>query len=553
MASILARLRKVCSLFLFLTFLLVCRLVFLQIIDGADLAREGLSGRVQEASGKEERGLIFDRNNQLLTNRDFTYHIMVFPSPSLKAEAIKEELESVLSDKELAEVVALTQAKQPSRSSFAVTEDVMHYINVEAHQTGIMVVKESIRYSPENLATHVIGYTNADNHGVSGVEALYDDFLSSQRVKYLAALVDASAQVIPGLGYKELNRGVGGEPSNLILTLDLDKQRKVEKLADKYLKKGAVVVMEPTTGEILALVSRPNYDNNHVAEILHQASSPLLNRAVAAFQPGSVFKLVVAAAALEQGIVRPEQMFYDHGYIDINHVRFNGWDVEQSPRGWITFQDALAYSSNPVFIEVGQKLGAKSLLSYAHKLGFGELTKLNFDGEVAGNLPAADQVFPADLANLSIGQGSCETTPLQMAALVATICNDGIKVEPSLVKKIVSSQGTVLKQNNIPKENRVLSKATCKQLKNMMTSVTQYGTGQAANIPDFGSAGKTGSAETGRLDSQGNSINHAWFAGYAPLNHPQYVVVVFVEEGHSGSDVAAPLFQDVTASLLGKS
>jgi penicillin-binding protein 2 len=553
MAFISARLRKVCSLFLSLTFLLVCRLIFLQVIVGADLAQEGLSGRIQESSGKEERGLIFDRNNQLLTNRDFTYHILVFPSPGLKSEAVKETLTSVLSSDELAEIVALTQAKQPSRSSFTVSEDVMHYVNVEAHQPGILVVKESIRYSPENLATHVIGYINADNHGVSGVEAIYDDFLSSQRQKYVAALVDASAQVIPGLGYKELNRGMGGEPSNLILTLDLDKQRQVEKLADKYLKKGAVVVMEPETGDILALVSRPNYDNNRVGEMLHQASSPLLNRAVAAFQPGSVFKLVVAAAALEQGIVKPEQMFYDHGHIDINHVRFNGWDVDQSPRGWITFQDALAYSSNPVFIEVGQKLGAKSLLYYAHKLGFGELTKLNFDGEVAGNLPAADDVFPADLANLSIGQGSCETTPLQMAALVATICNNGIKVEPRLVRKIVTTQGTVLKQNNMPKENQVLSKATCIELKNMMTAVTQYGTGQAANIPDVGSAGKTGSAETGRLDSQGNSINHAWFAGYAPLDHPKVVVVVFVEEGHSGGDVAAPLFQAIAENLLGKS
>jgi penicillin-binding protein 2 len=552
MAVYSSRLIKVCGFFLLISLVLIGRLIFLQVIYGSELALEGLSGRIREIPGPQERGQIFDRHQQLLTNRDFYYHIVVFPSLSLQAESVRQALTPVLTREHLAEVLELTQAKQPGQSAFTVSESVMHYINEEAQQAGILAVKESIRYNSDNLASHVIGYVNADNRGVSGIEAIYDDLLSSQRHQYMAALVDASEQVIPGLGYKELRLGSGGEPSNLVLTLDADIQRQVEQTVDKYMKKGAVVVMQPTTGEILAMVSRPNYNNNNVGEALHQDNSPLLNRAVSAFQPGSVFKLVVAAAALETGLVKPEQTFYDHGYIDINQVRFNGWDYEQSPRGLITFQDALAYSSNPVFIEVGQKIGAERLLSYARKLGFGQRTKLNFDGEVEGNLPAADKVFAADLANLSIGQGTCETTPVQMAALVATIVNNGIKVEPSIVKKVVSAQGITLKQNDSQLSNRVLSKATCQQLKNMMTAVTKYGTGQAAYIPEFGSAGKTGSAETGRLDGKGNSINHAWFAGYAPLVNTKYVVVVFVEEGHSGGDVAAPLFQAITAALLNK-
>lgn len=546
-----SRLVKVCVCFLFISLALMGRLIFLQIYQGSELAQEGLSGRIREIPGAQERGRIFDRNHKLLTNADFYYHIVVFPSSSLKPESVRQALSPVLSPEQLTEVLTLTQAKQPGQSSFIVSEAVMHYINEQAQQSGIMAVKESTRYNSENIASHVIGYVNADNRGVSGIEALYDDLLSSQRHQYMAAIVDASEQVIPGLGYKELKLGGGSEPSDLILTLDVDIQRLVEQTVDKYMKKGAVVVMQPTTGEILAMVSRPNYNNNNVGEALHHESAPLLNRAVSAFQPGSVFKLVVAAAALENGLVKPEQTFYDHGYIDINQVRFHGWDYE-SPRGLITFQDALAYSSNPVFIEVGQKVGAEQLISYAHKLGFGQLTKLGFDGEVEGNLPAAETVFAADLANLSIGQGTCETTPVQMAALVATIVNNGIKVEPSIVEKIVSAQGITLKQNNSQLKNRVLSKATCQQLKSMMTAVTQYGTGQEANIPEFGSAGKTGSAETGRLDENGNSINHAWFAGYAPLVNTKYVVVVFVEEGHSGGDVAAPLFQEITATLLNK-
>jgi cell division protein FtsI/penicillin-binding protein 2 len=547
-----SRLLKVCMLFLLISLALIGRLAFLQIFHGYELAMGGLNGRIREIPSAPERGQIFDRHHKLLTNADFYYHIAVFPSPSLQPESIRQALSTVLSNEQLGEILALSQAKQPGRSSFTVSEAVMHYINEQAHQVGIVAVKESIRYNKENIASHVIGYVNADNHGVSGVEAVYDDLLSSQRLKYMAALVDANDQVIPGLGYKELKLGEGGEPNDLILTLDGDIQRQVEQIADKYMKKGAVVVMQPTTGEILAMVSRPNYNNNNVAEALHQENSPLLNRAVSAFQPGSVFKLVVAAAALDNGLVRPEQTFFDHGYIDINQVRFNGWDYE-TPRGLITFKDALAYSSNPVFIEVGQKVGAERLLAYAHKLGFGQKTKLNFDGEVSGNIPASDQVFAADLANLSIGQGTCQTTPVQIAALVATIVNNGIKVEPSLVQKVVSAQGSTLKENDSPLSYRVLSKTTCQQLMSMMTAVTQYGTGQEANIPEFGSAGKSGSAETGRFDDNGNSINHAWFAGYAPLVNPQYVVVVFVEDGHSGGDVAAPLFEAITAALLNKS
>ncbi|MPM83842.1 Stage V sporulation protein D [bioreactor metagenome] len=271
---------------------------------------------------------------------------------------------------------------------------------------------------------------------------------------------------------------------------------------------------------------------------------------MAAYQPGSVFKLVVAAAALENEIVKPTDKFFDPGYIDINNLRFKGWDFERGGRGHITFAEAMAYSSNPVFIEVGLKIGAKKLIGFADKLGFGHRTKLDFDGESDGNLPDPDNIYPGELANFSIGQGAFEATPLQIVSLVSTIANDGIKVDPYIVSKLTLQDGTIVNTYSASRGMRVLSRKTALELRNMMTTVTQFGTGQEAYVSTVGSAGKTGSAETGHMDKNGQGINHAWFAGYAPLDNPQYAIVVFVEEGMSGGDIAAPIFREITEGII---
>jgi peptidoglycan glycosyltransferase/penicillin-binding protein 2 len=184
-------------------------------------------------------------------------------------------------------------------------------------------------------------------------------------------------------------------PSHVVLSIDSRVQKIVENVMDQQVDKGAVVVLRPGTGEILAMASRPAFDANNLGEYLGRATAPLLNRAVAAYQPGSVFKLAVAAAALEEQVVRPEEKFYDPGYIDVNGLRFKGWDYEKGERGTLTFAEAMAYSSNPVLIQVGMRLGAAKLIDYAGRFGFGRRPGLGFDGEADGNLPAPDSVYPA--------------------------------------------------------------------------------------------------------------------------------------------------------------
>lgn len=549
MAILLRRLEKIIGLFLGITLLLIVRLAYLQLWHGPELATAGILSRVQEASTVKLRGAILDRNLQPLTNRQGERHLIFFPSDKLHEGELTSALAPLLSVSQLQEVTNLAEKKRPAHSTFTVEESVGDYINQQLQLPGVLAVQEKLRYDPASIASHVLGYVNADNHGVSGIEALYDSVLTSRQEDAVAALVDADREPIPGLGYRELELGSGDRPGQVVLTLDERIQRKVEKIVDQYLECGAVVVMDPTGGDILALVSRPNFSGNAIENYLHNQKSPLVNRAVTAFQPGSVFKLVVAAAALDLHLAKPEDIFYDHGYIDIDRNRFYGWDYEQGPRGKITFQDALAFSSNPVFIEVGQKIGAQKLLEYARKLGFGQKTFLDFPGEQPGNLPNYKTVFAGDLANLSIGQGTCEATPLQIAALLGTIVNQGIQVEPYLVSRVISSVGENIWQAPPKPRTRVLAADTCQELQRMMTAVTHYGTGQAANVAG-GAAGKTGSAETGRRDSAGKGVTHAWFAGYAPLTQPRYVIVVFWEEGHSGGDAAAPLFHEIATALL---
>ncbi|SEO26522.1 peptidoglycan D,D-transpeptidase FtsI family protein [Propionispora vibrioides] len=550
MALYVSRIHKIAWAILFIGTLLIVRLVYLQVLESPKLAIEGLSGRVAEVSLGPERGDIFDRNGILLTNTVQTFCIIIFPAQVVDPYETASQLVAFSGIDENELMKRMRQAQRPFKLQANITEKVAETIN-QLQIPGVLAVAEKSRYSYSSLAVHTTGYINvADNQGVSGIERMYDDILKGEQTEHVAALVDAGQQIIPGLGYTRLKLGNNLGPGNIILTIDSRIQKIVENIMDKHEIKGAVVIMKPSTGEILAMASRPKFDPTQIENYLTMKTAPFLNRALSAYQPGSIFKLVVAAAALENKVVRPDDIFFDPGYVDVSNRRFYGWDYEQGGRGNITFTDAMAYSSNPAFITVGLKLGSDKLISFARQLGFGQHTQLAFYGEADGNLPDSSQpIYPGELANLAIGQGSFEATPLQFACLVSTILNDGVKVEPYLVSRLVDTRGRSIKSFSPAPGVRVFSHQTAEDMKKMMAAVTRYGTGEEAYVPGVGSAGKTGSAETGRMQ-QGKSVNHAWFAGYAPLQKPQYAAVVFVEEGHSGGDVAAPIFREIFSEVI---
>ena len=544
------RIIHILCLFIVTTSLLASRLFFLQVMDSTKLTQESINGRIQEVNMEVARGEILDRNGISLTDTAWHFSILVFPSQISELIRTADELTKITGIPFSKIISRLQEETKPFKLKTDVDAVTAQKVN-RKQLPGVVALAEKVRYGSSPVAAHVVGYINAvDNHGMSGIEKDYDEILRGSQPDSVAALVDAGQQIIPGLGYKRLKLPDAEEPGNIILTLDSRIQHIVEVVMDKYIHKGSVLILRPSTGEILAMGSRPAFDANHLGHYLNREDSPLLNRTIAAYQPGSVFKLVIAAAALETKQVNLNDVFFDKGYIDVNNLRFKGWDFERGGRGKLTFLDAMAYSSNPVLIEVGQKLGPETIVSFAQRLGFGHKTKLNLDGESGGNLPEANQLYPGDLANLSIGQGTLEATPLQIAMLVSTIVNDGVKIDPLLVKKVITTNGKVLRNFQSDRKSRILSKSTTDQLRQMMAAVTEYGTGQAAEIEGYGSAGKTGTAETGRTTPDGKGINHAWFAGYAPLEKPQYVLVVFVEEGMSGGDVAAPIFREIMTEIL---
>lgn len=549
MAFSLVRLVYLLGFFSCIALLLAGRLFYLQILEGSMLTTASLNSRIQEISVDVARGDILDCHGVPLTNTALHFSIVVFPDHVSDASSTARQL-AILTNLDQESIITKLKTQRPFKVKTNIDAVMAQKIN-NARISGVLAVAEKVRYNYTSLASHVVGYTNvADNRGVSGLESMYDDILRGNQSEYLAAFVDAGQQLIPGLGYKRLHVAGQSQSSNILLTIDREIQKIVEAKMDQSIEKGAVVVMRPSTGEIVAMASRPNFDANHLSDYLERNASPLVNRAVSAYQPGSVFKMVLAAAALETKAVRPGDVFTDPGFIYVNNQQFKGWDYDQGGRGRITFTDAIAYSSNPVVIQVALKLGAANLISWSKKLGFGQKTTLNFDGEADGNLPVPDTLYPGDLANLSIGQGSLEASPIQVATMISTIANDGIKPDPLLVKELRSSDGVTIKRYPLTGGSRILSQQTAAALRDMMMAATRYGTGQAAYVEKVGSAGKTGSAETGHYDNKGNSLSHAWFAGYAPLERPEYVIVIFVEKGMSGGDVAAPIFRDIATETL---
>ncbi len=527
---------------------LLLRIFYLHVIDGNNLAVEGLSSRIQEFPVTVSRGEIFDCNLIPLTNDSQQYALLFFPGQISDWHDIYLKLHRVV---ELPEDFTIkTNRRTPFRLAKTISSKTAEEIR-NLCLPGVVVVKETLRYNEEGLAAHVLGYINtADNQGVAGIEKICDSVLRSNNSLYIAAFVDAGNQLIPGLGYKKVRFDAKPQQMNVVLTINNRIQKIVESVMDEDVKKGAVVVLDPYTGEVLAMTSRPKFNANELSKFLMIPTAPLINRSLTSFQPGSVFKLVVACAALEEDVVEPLSKFNDRGYIDVNNIRFKGWDYDQGGRGILTFEQALAYSSNPVFIQVGLSLGAERLIRFAHKAGFGQQTALNFPNESAGILPNPSSIYAGDLANISIGQGNIEATPLQVGVFVSSIVNNGVLIRPNIIKSIIDQNYNVIKSQTILKPERVMSAKTAGILRKMMIAATTYGTGKNAYVPGFGSAGKTGSAETGRRLQGGRGINHAWFAGYGPIIDPKYVIVVFIEDGMSGGEAAAPVFRKIMHQIL---
>lgn len=412
---------------------------------------------------------------------------------------------------------------------------------------GLQVFPVPQRYLDNQPAVHIIGQLDkATGKGASGMEKAYDTLLSSGggvlQVRYTTdALRHAISLTPPDIidtGY--LNG------SGIVLTLDREIQIVAQKAAEA-LGRGAIIVMNPYTGDILAAVSTPTFDPNHPERSINSVDAPFFNRAFAAYSVGSVFKLLTAATALETGI-EPELQYDCEGLIEVKEQVFHCHNL--AGHGLVDMREALNRSCNPYFINLALKVGGPNLVYKAQQLGFGERFEVAPGFFTAsGTLPDKKELTaPAATANFGFGQGVLTATPVQIATLVSSIANGGGAVTPRLVSGTTISGRAVDNAAAAFSVRPVFDAEAAGAVREMMVSVVEEGSGKNALPKHGGAGGKTASAQTGQF-KDGKEIIHAWFAGFYPAEKPRYTIVVLCEGGDSGSDAACPVFKAVADGI----
>ncbi len=378
-----------------------------------------------------------------------------------------------------------------------------------------------------------LGYNNL-RYGRAGIERVYNEELTGQ----------AGLLGVTGSWSQILGQTVRG--SDLKLTIRMDVQEAAAEALGN--RKGAVVALDPKTGAILAMVSYPRYDPNTLTEdwkdLTADEDRPLINRATQGlYPPGSTFKMIVAAAALQTGEVTVDSTFTDSGSVNIGGYVIH--NVDERSYGEHDFQKAFASSINTTFARVGAQLGAETLFDYASAFGFGKSLPWKLGGATS-SFPDPSDMDKAHVAQASIGQGEVLCTPIIMALTASAVANDGAIMKPYMVDQVLSYNGAIVEKTSPSEWLRPMTPATAATMKNLMLQVVRSGTGTAAAISGVQVAGKTGTAQVADGEA------HAWFAGFAPADDPQVAVAVIVENGGSGGGVAGPIAKRVMTAVLGR-
>ncbi|WP_243137342.1 peptidoglycan D,D-transpeptidase FtsI family protein [Desulfofundulus thermobenzoicus] len=551
------------SFFLLAFALLLMHLGVIQIGRGEQYAFLALERQTRSLYLEDyPRGDILDRRGQSLTGRLQANRVVVFPSLIPDRTEAARFLGTVLGVP--ADRISPYLTGDPAYLPRDLTPGMVETIR-EKGMPGIVVLPVSFRYGPRPLAVQVVGYLGRaqsrtelaalqnssgkayqlnDWIGQAGLEKFYEQELKATRPRDAARLfVDAAGRPLPGLGLQFASGRKDPGRRHVVTTIDARIQQVVENVMDRRVKKGAVVVMDTRTGDILALASRPAYDPRPEAlpgYLLTGEKGTFMDQATALFQPGSVFKVVVAAAALAEGLVTPDSRFTCRGSADEPVRCWYG-----PGHGNINFSRAFAESCNPVFVRVGLELGPEKIIEYARRFG---LDNQAITGYPVTPDPRQDLGLIAashNLVNSSLGQGPVLATPVQLAAMINVLANNGTYIQPRLVMELRDDGGRPVRTFPVEKGHRVLPPSVVAQLREMMEQVTTRGVGREAYLPGCGSAGKTGSAQ---VDDHGR-VN-AWFSGYAPVHDPRYTITVLVREGISGGESAAPVFREIMEQIL---
>lgn len=500
-----------------------------QLSFSEDLTQAATSQSSYSVEICRTRGAIYDCNGQRMTETQS--HVVAAISPS--AEAM-QTVATNLKGSQRSAVLQLLREGKPFLCDLG---------RQRLYGEGIRCFDVYERYASEPLAPHLIGYLDGSGIGVSGLEQAFEQELRAAGEQVVLRYgVDIQQKPLESVTAEQSG---SAEPpkAGLVLTLDKDIQQLCQVIGRQMLDKGAIVVMDVDSGQLKAVVSLPTFDPNDLTAALNDEEKPFFNRAFAAYNVGSSFKLAVAAAALEQGI-SPDFSVNCVGGVEIAGRMI--YCHHRAGHGETDMERALEQSCNPYFIALGQEIGDESILTMAEHMGFGRGSDFAEGlSASAGNLPKA-AASPLELANLSFGQGELLATPLQIAAMVSSIANGGYQVEAQLLLGW-TEDGSVPQAAEQAKE-RILTERTAKRLQHDMIQVVEEGSGTNAKPSAGGAGGKTASAQTGRYTEE-EEIVHAWFAGFYPADEPRYSIVVLAEGMESGGTYAAPVFRRICEQI----
>ena len=455
----------------------------------------------------KQRGTIFDCNIVPLTNRSEKIIAAVSPTPRAVTA-----ISAVLKDNEKQNVLEQLKKGKP------VLCEVPKKINCD----GIVCTEVFVNTDDNTQALHLLGYTDKDLKGVSGISAAYDDILYSDSEICVYYECDGKGNILEGVE-PIIEKDTSVEANGVVTTLDINIQNIAETAASD-LECGAIIVAEAATGKIRACVSRPNFDINNIESYLSAKDSPLLNRAINAYNVGSVFKPCVAAAGIESNLAHFCYICTGSCEIIDRHFKCHNYEGH----GFLNLNNAIANSCNTYFYNFAARIGKEKILKTANALRVGSSLKLcNGISTAKGNLPQAESLNNiAQLANLSIGQGELLLSPVSMLTLYCAIACEGLYYPPTIVEGTL--KGGSFSAYKASNPTRAMEKATANFLKEYLSSVLSEGTGIAANPKTVTAAGKTATAQTGRYEN-GIEICQGWFCGFFPLENPKYVVIVFSE------------------------
>lgn len=528
----LRRLYSMCSVLAVLCAAILCRVYWV----GTDTAYAASAGgqSLSETELPRSRGDFYDRNGQPLTGTEPRWYALCIPGDSSYAT-----LFPYVSFEEQAELYE----KRNSMSPFLVE------VSTDLTANGVYTYTGSERYLPNPIARHLIGYLNGEGVGVSGLERAYEDILSqSGDLRTVTCTTTAQGSLMTGTG-PELQT-VSGSRRGVQLTLDANLQRACEGIAAMDMERGCILVMDTATGDILASVSMPEFDPDDLVKSIEADDTSLINRPLSAFSAGSVFKVVLAQAAYEAGY-----SWFTHdctGSVEVGDQVFRC--AEGRAHGLVNLRGALEQSCNCYFIELGQLLGGQRILQAAQKFGFGQASAVAPGlKSAAGNLPSAQSVADTDggqLAMFSFGQGALTVTPLQITAMMNAVANGGVWTAPRFVQGVVDADTMELTQAVETAEDvRVCDESTAAVLRSMLTSVVEDGIGRQA-APKTGQAGgKTGTAQTGQFNEEGEELLNYWFSGFWPAEEPRYTITVLQDTVLEPETSSAALFARVVDAI----